>query len=368
MERTGIGIIGCGNISGIYLTNLTKRFVHTRVVACADLIRERTQAATARYGVPRACTVEELLRDPEVEIVVNLTPPRAHKDVSRAALDAGKHVYSEKPLAIRRADGAAVLRAAVRRGRRVGGAPDTFLGGGIQTCRKLIDEGAIGRPLGATAFMTTPGHERWHPDPAFYYQAGGGPVLDMGPYYITALAFLLGPISRVTGSAQKSYSERTITSQPKQGTKISVEVPTHVAAVLDFTSGAVGTLLMSFDVWGTHLPWMEIYGTEGSLAVPDPYTFGGPVKLLKRDAKEWDEMPLQFGYIENSRGLGVADMADAIRADRPHRASGELLYHVLDVMEGIHDASRTGRHYRVSSTFERPAPLPLGLADGQISS
>jgi len=368
MERTGIGIIGCGNISGIYLTNLTKRFVHTRVVACADLIRERTQAATARYGVPRACTVEELLRDPEVEIVVNLTPPRAHKDVSRAALDAGKHVYSEKPLAIRRADGAAVLRAAVRRGRRVGGAPDTFLGGGIQTCRKLIDEGAIVLPLGATAFMTTPGHERWHPDPAFYYQAGGGPVLDMGPYYITALAFLLGPISRVTGSAQKSYSERTITSQPKQGTKISVEVPTHVAAVLDFTSGAVGTLLMSFDVWGTHLPWMEIYGTEGSLAVPDPNTFGGPVKLLKRDAKEWDEMPLQFGYIENSRGLGVADMADAIRADRPHRASGELLYHVLDVMEGIHDASRTGRHYRVSSTFERPAPLPLGLADGQISS
>ena len=368
MERAGIGIIGCGNISGIYLTNLTKRFPQTRVVACADVIRERSQAATARYGVPRAYTVEELLRDAEVEIVVNLTPPRAHVEVSRAALNAGKHVYSEKPLAIRRADGAAVLRDARRRGKRLGGAPDTFLGGGIQTCRKLIDEGAIGRPLGATAFMTTPGHERWHPDPAFYYQAGGGPVLDMGPYYITALAFLLGPISRVTGSAQKSYSERTITSQPKQGTKISVEVPTHVAAVLDFTSGAVGTLLMSFDVWGTHLPWMEIYGTEGSLAVPDPNTFGGPVKLLKRDAREWEEMPLQFGYIENSRGLGVADMADAIRADRPHRASGELLYHVLDVMEGIHDASRAGRHYRVSSTFERPAPLPLGLVDGHISS
>ena len=368
MERTGIGIIGCGNISGIYLANLTKRFVQTRVVACADLVQDRARAAAVKYGVPRGCTVEELLRDPEVEIVVNLTPPRGHMDISRAALEAGKHVYSEKPLAIRRVDGAAVLRTARRRGRRVGGAPDTFLGGGIQTCRKLIDEGAIGRPLGATAFMTTPGHERWHPDPAFYYQAGGGPVLDMGPYYITALAFLLGPVSRVTGSAQKSYSERTITSQPKQGTKISVEVPTHVAAVLDFTSGAVGTLLMSFDVWGTHLPWMEIYGTEGSLAVPDPNTFGGPVKLLRRDAKEWDDMPLQFGYVENSRGLGVADMADAIRADRPHRASGELLYHVLDVMEGIDDASRAGRHYRVSSTFERPAPLPLGLADGQISS
>ena len=368
MDRTGIGIIGCGNISGIYLTNLTKRFVHTRVVACADLIRERSAAAAAQYGVARAETVEELLRDPEVEIVVNLTPPRAHREVSLAALDAGKHVYSEKPLATRRTDGAAVLRAARRRGRRVGGAPDTFLGGGIQTCRKLIAEGAIGRPLGATAFMTTPGHERWHPDPAFYYQPGSGPVLDMGPYYITALAFLLGPVSRVTGSAQKSYSERTITSEPKKGTKISVEVPTHVAAVLDFASGAVGTLMMSFDVWGAHLPWMEIYGTDGSLAVPDPNTFGGPVRLLKRDAKEWDEMPLQFGYTQNSRGLGVADMADAIRKDRPHRASGELLCHVLDVMEGIDDASRAGRHYRVKSTFERPAPLPLGLLDGQISS
>ena len=180
-------------------------------------------------------------------------------------------------------------------------------------------------------------------------------MFDMGPYYITALAFLLGPVPRVTGSAQKSYSERTITSQPKQGTKISVEVPTHVAAVLDFASGAVGTLLMSFDVWGTHLPWMEIYGTEGSLTGPDPNTFSGPVKLLKRDANEWDDVPLQIGYVENSRGLGVADMADAIRTNRPHRASGELLYHVLDVMEGIHDSSRAGRHYRVSRTFERPA-------------
>jgi predicted dehydrogenase len=364
--KTGIGIIGCGAISGIYLKNLTKKFRATRVVACADLDADRAKAASAEYGISKACTVEELLRDPEVEIVLNLTIPRAHAEVSLAAIAAGKHVYSEKPLAVSRADGARVLEAARRAGRRVGGAPDTFLGGGIQTCRKAIDDGLIGRPIGAMAFMTTPGHERWHPAPEFYYQPGGGPMLDMGPYYLTALVTLLGPIARIAGSAQTTYPERTITSEPKRGGKITVEVPTHVAGVLDFASGAVGMILTSFDVWGTHLPAIEIYGTAGSLLVPDPNTFGGPIQLLRKNEKDWSGVPLAFGYAENSRGVGVADMADAIAKGRPHRAAGEVMYHVLDVMEGLHDASAAGKYFMVTSSCERPAPLPPGLADGEI--
>jgi predicted dehydrogenase len=363
---TNVGIIGCGAISGIYLENLTRRFRDARVVACADLIAERAKAAAEKHGVAKACTVAELLHDRDVEIVLNLTIPKAHAAVSLAALAAGKHVYLEKPLAVTRADGERVMKAARKAGRRVGGAPDTFLGAGIQTCRKLIDDGAIGRPIGATAFMTCHGHEGWHPDPEFYYQAGGGPMLDMGPYYLTALVTLLGPIARVAGSTRMSFPERTITSDPKRIRTVKVEVPTHVAGVLDFAAGAVGTIITSFDVWGAHLPTIEIYGTEGSLAVPDPNGFGGPVKLLRKGTKEWVDVPLAFGYAENSRGLGVADMADALAKSRPHRASGELMYHVLDVMEGIHDASRTGRSYAVKSACERPAPMAQGLADGQI--
>lgn len=366
MARTGVGIIGCGAISGIYLENLTQKLGNTRVVACADLIAERAKAAAAEYKVAKACTVEELLRDPEVEIVLNLTIPKVHAEVSLAAIAAGKHVYSEKPLAISRADGGRVLDAARKKGRRLGGAPDTFLGGGIQTCRKIIDDGWIGRPIAAMAFMTTPGHERWHPAPEFYYKPGGGPMLDMGPYYLTALVTMLGPVARVAGSTQTTYAERTITSEPKRGQKIAVEVPTHVAGVLDFASGAVGMILTSFDVWGTHLPSIEVYGTAGSLLVPDPNGFGGPIQILRKNETDWHEVPLAFGYAENSRGLGVADMADAIAKGRPHRASGELMYHVLDVMEGLHDASTAGRSYLVSSACERPAPLPLGLADGEI--
>jgi predicted dehydrogenase len=363
---TGIGIVGCGAISGIYLENLTRRFRGARVVACADLVPARAKAAADKYGVAKACTVDDLLRDPDVAIVLNLTIPKAHAAVSLAALAAGKHVYLEKPLAVQRADGSRVMKAARKAGKRVGGAPDTFLGAGIQTCRKLIDDGAIGRPIGATAFMMCHGHEGWHPDPEFYYQAGGGPMLDMGPYYLTALATLLGPVARVAGATRMSFPERTITSDPKRIRTVKVEVPTHVAGILEFASGAVGTIVTSFDVWGAKLPPIEIYGTEGSLAVPDPNSFGGPVRLLKKGTKEWVDVPLAFGYAENSRGLGLADMADAIERGRPHRASGELMYHVLDVMEGIHDAARTGRSCAMKSAGDRPAPLLQGLADGAV--
>jgi predicted dehydrogenase len=366
-SRTRIGVIGCGNISPIYL-QAGKRFEILEVVACADIDLERAKARAAEFDIPKACSVEELLADPEIDIVVNLTIPKAHGPVGLTVLQAGKSVYNEKPLAALREEAQPLLTTARERGLRVGGAPDTFLGGGLQTCRKLIDDGVIGEPVAATAFMMGHGHESWHPDPEFYYQVGGGPMFDMGPYYLTALINLLGPVRRVTGSTRISFPERTITSQPKYGTKIAVKTPTHIAGVLDFASGAIGTIITSFDVWGHHAPIIEIYGSEGTLSVPDPNTFGGVVRVRKAREQEWVEVPLTHGYTQNSRGLGVADMAYALRSGRQHRANGELAYHVLDIMHAIHDASREGRHVEMASTCERPAPLPVGLREGTLDN
>jgi len=357
-------IIGCGNISGHYLKKL-KGFPIIDLVACADLIPERARARGEECGVA-ARAIHEVLADAEIEVIVNLTIPRAHGEVGIAALQAGKSVYTEKPMAATREEGRRMLALAREQGLRVGGAPDTFLGGGIQTCRKLIDDGWIGEPVAATAFMMSHGPETWHPDPEFLYKPGAGPMFDMGPYYLTALATLIGPIRRVTGSARITFPERTITSQPKFGTAIEVEVPTHIAGVMDFENGAVGTIITSFDVWAAQLPCIEIYGTQGSLQVPDPNTFGGPVLVKRAGAKEWSEMPLTHGYAEQFRGVGVADMAIGLRTGRLHRANGELTYHVLDAMHAFHDASRLERHIVLESTCRQPAPLPLGLRDFEL--
>lgn len=361
----GVGVVGCGNISQAYL-RLAERFPDFQVVSCADLDPERAKAAAALVGSRAAASVEALLADDEVEVVLDLTVPAAHGPVSQAAIAAGKAVYGEKPLALSRAEGAGILAAAGDAGVRVGSAPDTFLGAGLQTCRKLLDEGAIGRPVGATAVMAGHGHEHWHPDPAFYYQQGGGPLLDMGPYYLTALVSLLGPVARVTGASRISFPTRTVTSEPRAGTVIPVEVPTHVAGILEFAGGSVGTLLMSFDVWASHLPKLEIYGTEGSLSLPDPNTFGGPVHLWRPERPEWAEVALTHAHPDNSRGLGLADMARAMRTGRAHRASGALAYHVLDVMDSVVEAGEQGRNLDLASTVERPAPLPPGLGQGQL--
>jgi len=360
VENTGpvnVGVIGCGNISSIYLKN-GKAFDMLDVVACADLDMERARTQAERFGVPRVETVADLLADPTVELVVNLTVPVAHGTVGLAAVRAGKSVYNEKPLTISREDGQLMLREARERRVLVGGAPDTFLGGGLQTCRELLDAGAIGTPVAATAFMLGHGPEDWHPDPEFFYQVGAGPLFDMGPYYLTALISMLGPVRSVASSARISFPERTIGSEPKRGTTIQVNTPTHVAAVLDFESGAVGTLVTSFDVWAAQVPRIELYGSEGSMSLPDPNTFGGPVLLRKAREEQWREVPLTRGYTENSRGLGVADMARALRSGSPHRANGELAYHVLDVMHAILDASRERRYIDLASTCSRPEPLP----------
>jgi predicted dehydrogenase len=367
MQPVKIGVIGCGNISGIYFKNL-HQFRSTQIVACSDLIPERSQAKSEQYPGVRACTNDELLADPEIQIVVNLTTPDAHFEVCHLALQAGKSVHVEKPLSITREQGLTLLEMARAKNLRVGGAPDTFLGGGLQTCRKLIDDGWIGEPIGATAFMLCHGHESWHPDPGFYYKVGGGPMFDMGPYYLTALISLIGPVRRITGSTRATFAERTITSEPKYGTKVTVEVPTHIAGIMDFQSGAIATLVTSFDVWHADLPPIQIYGTEGSLSVPDPNNFGGPVRVRRMGAKEWSEVPLTHGYAENSRGIAVADMAYALRSGRPHRANGDLAYHVLEAMHGFHDASDQGTHYAMQSTCERPAPLPMNLPKDELDA
>lgn len=351
-----VGIVGCGSISSIYFQTARKLDI-LEVAACADLDLERAQARAAEYGIAKACTVAEMLTDPEIQIIVNLTIPQAHFEVCQAALNAGKHTYVEKPLSLTREQGQTLLQTAKAKGLRVGGAPDTFLGAGLQTCRKVIDDGLIGEPVAATAFMLGHGHETWHPDPEFYYKPGGGPLFDMGPYYLTALVSLMGPITRIAGSAQKAFAERTVTSQPKHGQVITVETPTHIAGTMDFANGAVATLITSFDVWSSTLPPIEIHGTLGSLSVPDPNGFGGIVRV-SRGGAGWKEVPLTHGYAENSRGLGVADLAYAILEDRPDRASGELTYHVLEAMWGFLDSSAQSRYYTMQSTAQRPAPLP----------
>jgi predicted dehydrogenase len=358
MSVQRIGIVGIGNISGIYLKNLNGMFAgRVKVTAVTDIIEERAAKAAVEYGIPHIKRTEVLLNSSDVDMVLNITEPYNHYGVALAAVKAGKHVYDEKPLCAAREEAQEVLAAAAANKVRVGGSPDTFLGAGIQTCRKLLDDGWIGRPVAAVAFMVNHGHEHWHPGPEFYYKKGGGPMFDMGPYYLTALVNLLGPVARVSGSTKKSFDTRTITSEPLNGKVIDVDVPTHIAGVLDFANGAVATIITSFDVYSHTLPWIEIYGSEGTLRVPDPNTFGGPVYVKRFREEEWSPIPLLKKYPENSRGLGITDMAEAIVEGRPHRASGELAYHVLEVMHGIHDASASGVYYPVKSTCPRPEPL-----------
>jgi len=362
-----IGILGCGVISKVYAEK-TAALPFLELTACADRIPARARALAEAHGVPQALEPEALLASDDVDVVVNLTVPGAHFETTRAALEAGKSVFSEKPLALSSAEAQELGELAERRGLRLGCAPDTFLGAGLQTCRKLLDEGAIGEPVSYTGFLMYPGPEAWHPGPDIFYQRGAGPLFDMGPYYLTALAVLLGPARRVTSSARITHAQRTIGSEPLRGQTIDVEVPTHVSAVIDLEAGPVATLVTSFDVAATRLRNIEIQGTEGTLAVPDPNTFGGPVRLCRAGSREWEERPLSHANAAQSRGLGLADMVLAAREGRPHRASYELAAHVLEMMESILRASDEERHVALETRCERPAPLPAGLADDAFAA
>jgi predicted dehydrogenase len=366
MEKVKIGIIGCGNISGIYLENLTNMFDLLEIKGCCDLIQERALKKQEEFGFEVIYEKDvDVVADPEIDIVLVLTQPQFHYELCMMALEGGKNVYCEKPLSLNRKDGIKIKELAKSKGLLAGGAPDTFLGAGIQTCRNLIEEGWIGKPIAASANLMCHGHESWHPDPEFYYQLGGGPMFDMGPYYLTALVNLLGPIASVAGSTVKAFDQRTITSEKKFGNKVDVEVPTHITGILNFESGAVGTIVTSFDIWKHNMPFIEIYGTEGTISVPDPNNFGGPVKYQKQTG-EWYDMPVIYEYPENSRGLGLCDMAVALRTKRAQRASVDVTYHVLDVMEGLHDASDQGVVYKIKSTCAKPVQMAKTLLKGEV--
>jgi predicted dehydrogenase len=351
-----IGIVGSGFISRADL-RAAQDFPDIRIVACSDVNFAAAEDKANEFRI-QAQSVEELLANPEIDLILNLTVPQSHGTVSLRAIDAGKHVYSEKPLALSVKEAKELLSAAEAKAKRVGVAPDTFLGGGQQTARALIDDGKIGMPIGGTAFILLPGHEHWHPNPDFFYQPGGGPVFDMGPYYLTALVNLLGPIRRVISIGRRTFDDREIQSGPRKGERIPVPILTHFNTLLEFQEGPVVSFHASFDVQNhTHSP-IEIYGTKGTLQVPDPNTFGGPVRLLIR-GKSPADIPLTHGFSDrNYRILGVAEMEKAIKQRQPHRASGELGYHVLEVMEAIVEGGGSGSPIEISSRCERPAALP----------
>lgn len=368
MKQTRIGIIGCGDISTNYCKH-APQFPVLDFAACADLDVAKAQKLASEFGIVKHCSVAELLADDAIDIVLNLTIPAAHATVSLQAIDAGKHVYCEKPLAVTPSDGRRILDAAKAKGVRVGCAPDTVLGTSHQTCRQLIDEGAIGKPVAAVALMLCPGHESWHPSPMFYYQPGGGPMFDMGPYYLSSLIQLLGPAERIASIAGIQIPDRTITSQPLSGTKIDVETPDHVAGTVQFASGAIATLVTSFATrFRTDNPRqpITIYGTEGTLQVPDPNGFAGVIKLRQLEDKDWQEIAPRHTH-PNGRSLGLADMAHAIQQGRAHRASGELGFAVLEAMQAFLDSSTSGEHRQLSTAYGRPPMVPPGLEGGLIS-
>ena len=363
-----IGLVGCGNISDIYLKNLTTLFQNVTIYACADLDEEKVKNAVEKYNIPYSMTFDEMLACDEIDMILNLTTPGSHYTLSKRALLAGKHVYVEKPLALTYAEGKELIELANEKGLYMGCAPDTFMGAGIQTCIELIQEGKIGRPVAGSAFMMCHGHEGWHPSPEFYYDFGGGPLFDMGPYYVTALVRMLGRAESVFAYGSKAYEERTITSQNKYGQKIPVKVDTHNAGLIRFENGAIITLVTSFDVWQHSMPNIEIYGTEGSLKVPDPNGFGGPVLLATPENREYQEVPLRTCYDENSRGLGLSELALAKEENRMNNVSGQLGLHVLEIMEGFVRSAKEGKMIMLESSPSERVPLDWSVEKGILKT
>jgi len=375
-RKLGVGIVGCGNISTTYF-GLSPMFRGFEVRAGADINMDAAKARAKEYGV-RAMTVADLMKADDIDIVVNLTVPAVHYEISARALDAGKHVYSEKPFVLSVKEGLDLKKRAAKKGLRIGSAPDTFLGGAHQFARHLVDSGRLGKITSGTLHVMNHGMEHWHPNPDFFYLPGGGPVLDLGPYYIADIISLIGPVTRVAALATSPMKERTISSKPRAGEKVRVETPTTIHALLDFANGAAVTLNASWDVWAHgHAP-IELYGEEGSLFVPDPNFFGGEVRFTRNDrpvAKNpaFDHpfaVPNQkhrHGMMANYRTAGLADMALAIAAARPHRCSMELALHTIDVLTGILKSGETGKFVAMQTTCERPAALGIRDAKGLMA-
>ncbi len=389
MEKLKAGVIGIGDISDVYLKNLLKYRDVIELWGCASRGIQKARKKAEQYGIPRCyASGDELIADPEIDIVLNLTTPKVHYHYNKKALEAGKHVYSEKPLAATFAEGKELLALAEQNGKCIGCAPDTFMGGRLQTYRELVAGGKLGEIFGATVTAVSRGAEWFHPNPAFFYQPGAGPLYDIGPYYITALLSLLGPVKKICAMKKTAENERVIERGPLRGQKIEVhpDVDTHVIANLEFVCGAVATVIMSFDVWDSELPRMEIYGTKGTLCMkePDPCDgpnlFGGDVLMRDREnyrwigmpreqgavETEWKKMPVRHGHNstsheENSRGIGLVDMVYAINEKREPRAGGAMALHTLEVMEGVIRSAKEGRYISMTTTFAIPDILSADI-------
>lgn len=375
-EPMNVGIIGCGNISAAYM-DLSSLFKSIEVLACADVNEDAAKARAEEFGL-RASSIDGLLSSDDLDIIVNLTIPAAHYEVSKSILDAGKHVYSEKPFVLSLEEGKDLANRAAEKNLRVGSAPDTFLGGAHQQARHLIDTGAVGKVTSGTAHVLSHGLEHWHPNPDFFFKPGAGPVLDIGPYYVTNLLQLIGPVKRVLALSSTPSPYRTISSQPRAGETIKVETPTTIHALLEFHSGAVITLGTSWDVWHHGHANMELYGEDGTLYVPDPNFFGGDVRMTKGtdllDTLPAFDHPLakpnqqhNSGMLANYRTVGLADMATAIQEGRPHRCSLELALHAVDVMTSILKAGETGNPVELATTCERPEALSIEEAASMLA-
>lgn len=346
----GVGIVGVGNISSQYLSNIP-HLPNLKLIGVTDLNSERAEHVASEHGV-KAFSTNEIFEDPEVDVILNLTLPQSHAEINRQALTHGKHVYLEKPFALSTSEGAPILTLAAEKDLRVGCAPDTFLGTGIQSSKHLIESGAIGTPIAASASWSAPGHELWHPSPQFYYQEGAGPLFDMGPYYLTALVFLLGPIEKVIGNSTRSNRTRKIHTGDLADTPLSVEVETHISALLTHKSGAQSTIMVSFEIWGSKLPTIEVYGTNGTIHVPDPNKFNDIPEINTQENREWRAVEESAGFKNSGRGIGLSEMAAAIVENRPHRASGELGFHVLEVMEAILKTATSECRATIQSTVK----------------
>ncbi len=392
-----VAMIGVGAISGIYLQNIVNTFRDVKLVGVCDLIPERAQKGVdyVKEQQEKGVDVEipkiyadmyEAFNDPDVEVILNLTRPYEHYDVTKQALLHGKNVYSEKPLAVDMEEATELVKLAQEKNLLMGGAPDTFMGAGIQTARKLIDDGMIGDIVGANCAMICHGHETWHPDPEFYYKRGGGPMMDMGPYYVTALVQLLGEVKGVMGMTKKSFEQRMITSTPHFGEIVDVDVDTHLTGNILFSSGAIAQIITTFDAYYTGQARFEVYGTRGTLVVPDPNTFGGPVLLLRPEDqaatpktdpglmrhdrpdfyKGYKEMPLMFDYHENSRALGLTDMCMAVRSGRDFRANYQQQLHVLEILTSFSKSSAEGKMIEMTTKYERTAPMCYSVMHGVL--
>jgi predicted dehydrogenase len=360
LEKINIGIVGCGNIARTYVENIINRFSILELHGVFDRDIDVANSVLEGYSTRKVySSYEELLQDKNIQIVLNLTPPLVHYETTSMALQSGKHVYSEKPLGVNFREALELSKLATEKNLFLAVSPDTFLGGGLQSCRKYLDEGVIGDILGCSAFLIKPGVESWHPNPNFLYQEGAGPLLDTGVYYLTALVSLLGGIETVAGMNRISFPTRTITSQPRFGQLIDVTVPTYVNGLLRFRTGALGVLTTAFDIQASQLPFIEIYGSKGTMSVPNPDAFGGKVEILHHGSDP-EELPVVFGYTENSRGLGLADMAQAILTGRAARADHHLALHITETMDAIIESNEREQFIHLTTDCNRPNPIEQG--------